>query len=58
MEGIIFIDGSFYKLGVKGKVFRQVNGGWVLSSKTPRQLKNALRYNENEHKSLNKRLKA
>lgn len=39
MEGIIFIDGSFYKLGVKGKVFRQVNGGWVLSSKTPRQLK-------------------
>lgn len=37
------VDGSLYKIGVHGKVFRWDGVEWVLSSKTVKQLQRAIR---------------
>ena len=53
MNESVFIEGSEYKLGVHGRVFRFVNGRWVSSKKTPVELKNAVKNANKKNKSHN-----
>ena len=39
----IWLDGSLYKIGAHGKAFMRIDGRWVVSSKKPVIVKNALR---------------